>query len=298
MENAQTMTLNKAERRMPLSGDCEDASKSQTEMTSTDTSLLSLNLSADYANKPGVLRDLRLDMQPGEILGLVGESGSGKSTLALCILRLLDLKGGRTTGSVRLNGRELMTLSESEMRAIRGRDIGLVLQSPMSSLNPALKIGTQMYETWRAHQPGTRQECIPKFLEILRSLNLDADKKFLDRKPAQLSVGQAQRVLIAMAVLHRPALLLADECTSSLDLITQKEVLNIFRQLSREMGTGILFISHDLLAVSSLCHRIAILRNGELVEVGLTQQILTHPSHDYTKQLVSALPVPEAILKR
>jgi ABC-type dipeptide/oligopeptide/nickel transport system ATPase component len=260
--------------------------------------LLSLSISAHYPHKPDVLRDLHLEMQPGEILGLVGESGSGKSTLALSILRLLDLKGGKTTGSIRLNGRELMTLSESEMREIRGRDIGLVLQSPMSSLNPALRIGTQMYETWRAHEPGSRKECTPRFLEILRSLNLDADEKFLERKPSQLSVGQAQRVLIAMAVLHRPSLLLADECTSSLDLITQKEVLNIFRQLSQEMGTGILFISHDLLAVSSLCHRIAILRNGELVEARPTNEILTRPSHPYTKQLVAALPVPEAIRER
>jgi ABC-type dipeptide/oligopeptide/nickel transport system ATPase component len=260
--------------------------------------LLSLSISGHYPNKPDVLRDLHLEMYPGEILGLVGESGSGKSTLALSILRLLDLKGGKITGSIRLNGRELMTLSESEMREIRGRDIGLILQSPMSSLNPALRIGTQMYETWRAHKPGSRKESTPRFLEILRSLNLDADEKFLERKPSQLSVGQAQRVLIAMAVLHRPSLLLADECTSSLDLITQKEVLNIFRQLSQEMGTGILFISHDLLVVSSICHRIAILRNGELVEVGPTNEILTSPTHPYTKQLVAALPVPKAIRER
>jgi len=276
------------ERRAPSPGE-----RTKAESPRISAPLLSLSLSADYSRKPGVLRNLHLEMQPGDILGLVGESGSGKSTLALSILRLLDLKGGQTSGSIQLKGRELTTLSESEMRSIRGRDIGLILQSPMSSLNPALRIGTQMYETWRAHQPGTRRECIPRFLEILRSLNLDVEEAFLSRRPAQLSVGQAQRVLIAMAVLHRPSLLLADECTSSLDLITQKEVLNIFRQLSLEMGTGILFISHDLLAVSSLCHRIAILRNGELVEVGLTSEILKHPSHPYTRQLVDALPIPE-----
>jgi len=288
---ANTITEQSAtERGTPLSGEIVADTRAPR--------LLSLSISADYAGKPGVLRDLRLEMQPGEILGLVGESGSGKSTLALSILRLLDLKGGKATGSVCLNGRELMSLSESEMREIRGRDIGLVLQSPMSSLNPALKIGTQMYETWRAHKPGTRQECVPRFLDVLRSLSLDADEKFLNRKPAQLSVGQAQRVLIAMAMLHHPPLLLADECTSALDLITQKEVLGIFRLLTEKMGTGILFISHDLLAVSSLCHRIAILRHGELVEVGSTREILTHPSHPYTKQLVGALPVPEAILER
>jgi ABC-type dipeptide/oligopeptide/nickel transport system ATPase component len=279
----------KMERRAPTPGDTTGP-----ESPTVAASLLSLSISADYSGKPGVLRNLHLEMQPGEILGLVGESGSGKSTLALSILRLLDLKGGKASGSIRLKGRELTTLSESEMRRIRGRDIGLILQSPMSSLNPALKIGTQMYETWRAHKPGTRGECTPRFLGILHSLNLDVDEKFLNRRPAQLSVGQAQRVLIAMAVLHRPSLLLADECTSSLDLITQKEVLNIFRQLSSDMGTGILFISHDLLAVSSLCHRIAILRNGELVEIGLTSEILKHPSHPYTQQLVKALPLPES----
>ena len=288
----ETEKHTKTERRVPSPGE-----PIKPEPPRVATPLLSVSLSADYSGKPGVLRNLQLEMQSGEILGLVGESGSGKSTLALSILRLLDLKGGKTSGTICLKGRELTTLSESEMRGIRGREIGLILQSPMSSLNPALRIGTQMHETWRAHEPGSRRQCTPRFLEILHSLNLDVDEEFLNRKPAQLSVGQAQRVLIAMAVLHRPSLLLADECTSSLDLITQKEVLNIFRQLSRDMGTGILFISHDLLAVSSLCHRIAILRNGELVEVGSTNAILKYPSHPYTRQLVTSLPLPEVLEK-
>jgi peptide/nickel transport system ATP-binding protein len=271
----------------------EEAGAAAQGLPPTRAPLLSLTISADYAGKPGVLRGLHLEMQPGEILGLVGESGSGKSTLALSILRLLELKGGKTSGSVCLNGQELMKLSEREMRQIRGRDIGLVLQSPMSSLNPALKIGTQMHETWAAHKPGTRKECTPRFLELLRSLNLEADPKFLERRPAQLSVGQAQRVMIAMAMLHHPPLLIADECTSALDLITQKEVLNIFRTLSREIGTGILFISHDLLTVSALCRRMAILCQGELVEIGPTQDILRNPRHPYTQQLINALPIPE-----
>ena len=280
---------------MPNRNTIEEVVTLAEESSRTNAPLLSLAISADYAGKPGVLRGLRLEMQPGEILGLVGESGSGKSTLALSILRLLELKGGKSSGSLRLNGRELMTLSERAMREVRGRDIGLVLQSPMSSLNPALKIGTQMHETWTAHKPGTRKECIPRFLELLRSLNLDADAKFLERKPAQLSVGQAQRVMIAMAMLHHPPLLIADECTSALDLITQKEVLNIFRKLSREMGTSILFISHDLLTVSALCQRMAILYKGELVEVGSTKEILRCPQHPYTQELIKALPIPEQV---
>lgn len=252
--------------------------------------VLALNLTAGYAGKGDVLRNIELEIRAGEIVGLVGESGSGKSTLTLAVLQLLFLKNGYTKGSVRLNSRELVGLSESQLREIRGRDIGLVLQSPTSSLNPALKIGTQLYETWRAHKPSSRRECTSIFLDLLRSLNLDADDKFLKRKPSQISVGQAQRVLIAMAILHHPALLIADEPTSALDAITSKEVLGIFRQLARERNIAILFVSHDLLAVSSLCDRIAILRKGEIVESGPTARVLSSPQHSYTRQLVSTLP--------
>jgi peptide/nickel transport system ATP-binding protein len=262
------------------------------------TPVLSLNLTAGYSGKGDVLRDIKLQIGAGEIVGLVGESGSGKSTLTLAVLQLLFLKNGHSKGSVCLKGKELVGLSESELREIRGRDIGLVLQSPTSSLNPALRIGTQLYETWRAHKPGSRKECVPTFLELLRSLNIDADEIFLQRKPSQISVGQAQRVLIAMAILHQPALVIADEPTSALDVITQKEVLGIFRQLARERNIAILFVSHDLLAVSSLCDRIAILRAGEIVESGPTARVLAAPQHAYTKQLVSALPSIEFSSRR
>ncbi len=251
---------------------------------------MSLSLSAAYPGKGEVLRAVHLEINAGEILGLVGESGSGKSTLTLAILRLLFLRNGTASGSIRLNGRELIDLSESEMRAVRGRDIGLVLQSPASSLNPALKIGTQLYETWRAHKTASRKECMPGFLKLLNSLNLEADEEFLRRKPSQISVGQAQRVLIAMAILHNPSLLIADEPTSALDIITQKEVLNIFRKLARERQIAVLFVSHDLLSVSSLCDRLAILRDGKIVESGPTMEVLGAPQHSYTKQLVAALP--------
>src|SRR5579863_8523405 len=192
-------------------------------------SLLQTRLSVDYPNKPGVLRDVQLDIAAGEILGLVGESGSGKSTIALALLRLLDHKGASISGEILLDGRDLLQLRPGEMRQIRGRDVALVLQSPLASLNPALRIGTQMAEAWRAHRPEAKL-WKPRALELFERVSLPADESFLERYPRQLSVGQAQRVLIAMAVLHKPRLLIADEPTSALDAITQSEILDLDRK--------------------------------------------------------------------
>ena len=254
------------------------------------TPLLSLRLSVDYRNKAGVLRDVSLEIQPGEILGLVGQSGSGKSTLSLAILRLLHLKGGVARGDLLFKGQDLFAKTEAQMRSLRGREISIVLQSPLSSLNPALRIGSQLSEAWRAHASGTREECAAATRTALTSVTLSHDSDFLRRRPGQLSVGQAQRVIIAMAVLHRPSLLIADEATSALDTITQSEILGLFAQLNRELGMGILYISHDLLSVAALCHRIAILDAGEIVECGPPSQIFGAPQHAYTQKLVAALP--------
>jgi ABC-type glutathione transport system ATPase component len=253
--------------------------------------LLSLRLSVDYRNKAGVLRDVALEIRRGEVLGLVGQSGSGKSTLALGILRLLGMKGGLARGQIHFEGRDLMALTEREMRELRGRRMGLVLQSPISSLNPSLKIGTQMREAWRAHVNGPGDDARRAILSALASVSLPEGETLLRRSPSQLSVGQAQRVLIAMAILHRPALLIADEPTSALDTITQSEILQLFAALNRELGMAILYISHDLLSLVALCHRIAILHEGQIVECGETEQIFGRPRHPYTRQLVAALPV-------
>src|SRR5438445_13891009 len=252
--------------------------------------LLSLRLSADYPNKPNVLRDVSFEMYPGEILGLVGQSGSGKSTLALAILRLLHLRRGGQRGEIWFQGRSLMSLSEREMRALRGRELGLVLQSPLSALNPALRIGTQLEEAWRAHADGSRDAVRSAILETLSSVSLPAEAALLRRYPSQLSVGQAQRVIIAMAILHRPALLIADEPTSALDSITQAEILSLFARLNRELDMAILYISHDLLSVAALCHRIAILHEGQFVECGSPTLIFGSPQHEYTRRLIAALP--------
>jgi len=251
--------------------------------------LLSARLSVAYAGKQ-VLREVQIDIQPGEVLGLVGQSGSGKSTLAMAILGLLDKKRSQAEGTIRFQESDLLQLAERELRALRGRAISLVLQSPLSSLNPALKIRTQLREAWRAHASGTSVDCANAIRASLENVSLPADDEFQRKYPSQMSVGQAQRVLIAMAIMHCPALLIADEATSALDVITQAEILALFRELNRSTGMAILYISHDLASVAGICDRIAILHQGAIVECGTTDQIFTHPRHEYTQRLMAALP--------
>jgi peptide/nickel transport system ATP-binding protein len=251
--------------------------------------LLHMRLSIDYPGKPRVLADAMLDVRPGEIVGLVGESGSGKSSLALALLRLLDLKGGRASGSIWFKDRDLMRSGEREMRGIRGKEIAFVPQSPSSYLNPALRLGGQMAEAWRAHRNGSRADVEREVLRAIGQVGLPADRAFLRRYPGEVSIGQAQRVLIAMAVLHHPQLLIADEPTSSLDLISQADVLGLLSRLNRELGMGILYISHDLLSIAGFCHRVAILHQGHIVEFAETDAVFEAPEHPYTQALIGAL---------
>ena len=252
--------------------------------------LLSVRVSVDYKGKPGVLRDVSLDIGHGEIVGLVGESGSGKSTLALALLQLLQLKGATVRGEIVFQGENLLDRSERQLRAMRGRQMSVVLQSPLTSLNPALRIGVQLREAWRAHARGSKEEYLSAVRGALKSVRLPDDDEFLKRRPSQLSVGQGQRVTIAMAILHRPALLIADEATSALDTITQSEILRLFAELNRELNMAILFISHDLLSVATLCHRVAILNDGQIVECDTPAVIFDSARHPYTRQLIAALP--------
>jgi ABC-type dipeptide/oligopeptide/nickel transport system ATPase component len=258
--------------------------------TSENRVLLSANFSVRYSGKSPVLRDVKVEIQRGEVLGLVGQSGSGKSTLAMAILGLLDKKRAQAEGSICFQDIELLHLSERELRSLRGRAVALVLQSPLSSLNPALKIRTQLKEAWRAHASGTSAECTAAIRTSLQSVSLPADDDFLRKYPSQMSVGQAQRVLIAMAVMHRPALLIADEATSALDVITQSEILALFRELNRSTGMSILYISHDLASVAGICDRIAILHQGEVVECEEMERIFSNPQHEYTQRLMAAIP--------
>ncbi len=251
--------------------------------------LLSAHLSVRYGDKPPVLKNVVLEVRRGEVLGLIGQSGSGKSTLALAILSLLDRKKTQTDGLISFDGVDLLKLREREMRDLRGRKISLVLQSPLSSLNPALKVRTQLNEAWRAHA-SSQSDCDRVIRKSLDSVSLPSSDEFLAKYPSQMSIGQAQRVLIAMAVMHSPSLMIADEATSALDVITQSEILNLFRDLNRNSGMSILYISHDLASVAGICDRVAILHHGEIVESGPTLKVLTDPRHSYTQRLIASIP--------
>jgi peptide/nickel transport system ATP-binding protein len=249
--------------------------------------LLQLRLSVGYDGKPDVLRNVSFELGQGEMLGLVGRSGEGKSTIALAILGLLGLKGGRPEGQIFFRGENLLQLKGNRMRELRGKAIGLVPQSPLSALNPNLRLGAQLGEAWRAHEPGK-----PDWKPLLESVSLPAEEAFLCQYPRSLSVGMAQRFMIALAILHKPELLLADEPTSALDTITQAEILSLFARLNREQGIAMLYISHDLASVASLCHRVAILSCGEIVECASVEKVFRNPAHEYTRKLIAAIPRP------
>jgi ABC-type glutathione transport system ATPase component len=252
--------------------------------------LLTVRISADYRGRTGVLRDLCLEVRSGEILGLVGQSGCGKSTLALAILRLLHLKGGRAEGAILLKGQDLMGLTESEMRSLRGRVIALVPQSPVASLNPALQIATQLEEAWRVHRRrSTNAECEQALLQLLKDVSLPASSAFLRQYPSQLSVGQAQRVLIGMGIMHRPSLLIADEPTSALDINTQTEILTLFASLSRKLDMGVLYVSHDLMSVATICDRVAMMDQGQIVEYRETHEFFRNPTHPLARRMLEAI---------
>lgn len=236
--------------------------------------LLEVDISADYRGRAGVLHEVRFQIARGEIAGLVGESGSGKSTLALSLLRLIELRGGAVRGSIRFDGRELMECAPGELRRIRGREMALVFQSPMSALNPALRIETQLREVWRAHSSQAWSDARPRIQEMMVRMGLPAGAAFLRRYPRQLSVGQAQRVAIVMAVMHGPKLLIADEPTSSLDPASRGGILELFEKLNRELGISILYISHDLASVARLCRSAGAIEGGRLVDWGPAAAVL------------------------
>jgi ABC-type glutathione transport system ATPase component len=262
----------------------------------SSNALLRVHLDAGYSGK-AILRDIRFELQRGEVLGLVGASGAGKSTLVLSLLGLLPWRGGSVTGEVTLEGENLLSLSERKLRMLRGRRIGFIPQSPMTALNGAISLQTHFNEAWKAHSREGRAALESRLRELLTELQLPFDAKFLRRRPAQISVGQAQRVLIALALLHQPALIIADEPTSALDPVTQTQIVALLKRLNRRHGTTLLYISHDLVSVLQLSDRIAVLHAGTIVEsLGVSE--LGQARHEATLALLKALPVPPEVLLR
>lgn len=256
--------------------------------------LLRVSLEAGYSGKP-VLRDICFELGRGEVLGLVGTSGAGKSTLVLSLLGLLPWRGGRVTGEVALEGENLLMLSERRLRDLRGRKVALIPQSPMSALNSAISLQSHFNEAWKAHSNGGRAERDSRVHDLLSEVQLPTDAEFLRRRPSQISVGQAQRVLIALALLHQPALIVADEPTSALDPVTQAQIVELLKKLNRRHGVTLLYISHDLVSVIQLADRIAVLNAGRIVEC-LPVTELNGARHDATLALLKALPAPPDVL--
>jgi peptide/nickel transport system ATP-binding protein len=256
--------------------------------------LLSVGIDAAYAGKPA-LRDIRFDLQRGEIFGLVGTSGAGKSTLVLSLLGLLRWRGGRVSGSVSFEGRELLGLAERRWRELRGRRIALIPQSPMTALNAAISLESHFKEAWKAHDKSGSAALRARLRELLEEVQLPASDDFLRRRPGEISVGQAQRVLIALALLHRPSLIIADEPTSALDPVTQTQIIGLLKRLNRQLGATLLYISHDLVSVLQLADRIAVLSEGSIVE-NLPVDRIDQARHPSAQALLHALPVPPDVL--
>ena len=257
--------------------------------------VLHVNLRAGYGNH-SVLEEIAFDLKAGERLGLVGTSGAGKSTLTLALMGLLPMRRGWIKGQVRMNGHNLVTLSEKNARALRGKSISLIPQSAMSALNGSISLRAHLEEAWRAHESPNAQRLNLRIRELMRLISLPEDAGFLNRKPGQISVGQAQRIVIAMALLHRPLILIADEPTSALDPVTRREIIELFRSVTDESGAALLYISHDLLSVLQLCNRMSVLDGGRLVETLPVEEIELRAIHPVTRTLLRSLPAPVDVI--
>ena len=250
-------------------------------------------LTVSFATEAGplpVVRDLSLAVRPGEILGLVGESGSGKSVTALAILRLLGERGTISAGTMALDGRDLLALDEAAMRRLRGRQIAMIFQEPMTSLNPLLSIGFQIEESLRTHLGLRGRAARARGIALLDAVGLPAAAQRYDAPPHTLSGGQRQRVMIAMAMACTPRLLIADEPTTALDVTIQAQILALMRDLRRSHGSAILLITHDLGVIAHMADRVAVMYAGEIVELAPVRALLAQPRHPYTRLLLAAIP--------
>ena len=236
------------------------------------------------------VKGISFHINPGETLGLVGESGSGKSATSLAILRLLP-PTARVDGSIEFDGEDLLGLPEEAMRRRRGRDIVMIFQEPMTALNPVMPVGEQIAEAVQAHHPEMGRKTVrARVLGAMDEVGLPEVERRAKDYPHQFSGGQRQRILIAMAIVNRPRLLIADEPTTALDVTVQAQILALLNGLRREHGLAMLFISHDLAVVAQVADRLAVMQRGEIVEQGAVPEIFLRPQHEYTRKLLASAP--------
>ncbi len=250
-------------------------------------------LVTEFQTRSGVARAVAgvdLDLAEGEIVGLVGESGSGKSVTGFSVLGLVDAPGRVVAGSVRFRGRELIGQPEETLRALRGREIAMIFQDPMMTLNPVLRIDTQLVEAIHAHERVSRAAALERAHQALGQVGIPSPGERLKAYPHQLSGGMRQRVVIAIALLHRPALVIADEPTTALDVTIQAQILELMKNLCRESGTALLWITHDLAILDGLVDRLYVMYAGRVVESGPVGELLARPAHPYTRGLLDSLP--------
>ncbi len=238
-----------------------------------------------------VVRNVSFDVAPGETVAIVGESGSGKSVTSLSIMRLLQKDKSRIEGKIMLDGKDILALPERQMRSVRGNDVAMIFQEPMTSLNPLFTVGGQISEALLCHRNISRAEAKAETIRLLEKVRIPAAASRFDEYPHRFSGGMRQRVMIAMALASKPKLLIADEPTTALDVTIQGQILDLIKLLQEEEGTSVLFITHDMGVVAEIADRTVVMYNGEAVETGNTDEIFANPQHPYTRSLLSAVPV-------
>lgn len=252
------------------------------------------DLSVEFRTTKGWIRvvdQVSFELSEGEVLGLVGESGSGKTVTALAILGLVRPPIGRvSTGHVTLRGQEIIGLPLNELNKIRGKDIGIIFQEPVRSLNPAFTVGDQITETLLSHTDVSRREASDKAIEMLRLVNIDNPERVIGRYAHQLSGGMCQRVMIAMALICEPRVLVADEPTTALDVTVQAQVLDLLKDLQKRLRLAILFITHDLSVVADMCDRVQVMYAGQIIESAPVTDLFQRPQHPYTEGLLASIP--------
>lgn len=267
-----------------------------------DTLLAVRDLSVQFETAEGtvtVVENVSFDVGPGEVVGLVGESGCGKSVTSSAVMRILSSPPAMIpSGQAWFDGRNLLTLPFDDMRRLRGVDIAMVFQDPMSSLNPGYTIGNQIIEAVRAHKKVTKEEARRLSIELLDKVHMPNPQVVMNQHPHNLSGGMRQRVLIAMALINRPKLLIADEPTTALDVTVQAQILTVIKELQQEIGMGVIFVTHDLGVVADICDRVQVMYAGQIIESGLVHDIFANPRHPYTMALLEAMPQTTAAGER